>query len=82
MSFHNFIKTYYGPLLLRPIGYLRGLRALFGECGWRRGGMVLQGRTCCAVAVATLQAHVWRHMFHWQPATAVENLHVVYQIVI
>jgi hypothetical protein len=31
LSFHNFISTYYAPLLFRPLSYLRGLRALFGE---------------------------------------------------
>jgi rSAM/selenodomain-associated transferase 2 len=31
-SFHNFIKTYYGPLLFRPVGFfVRGLRLLFGD---------------------------------------------------
>lgn len=31
LSFHNFISTYYAPLLFRPLSYLRGLRNLFGE---------------------------------------------------
>jgi hypothetical protein len=31
LSFHNFISTYYAPLLFRPAAYLRGLRNLFGE---------------------------------------------------
>jgi rSAM/selenodomain-associated transferase 2 len=31
-SFHNFIKTYYAPLLFRPVGYFkRGVRLLFGD---------------------------------------------------
>lgn len=34
LSFHNFISTYYAPLLFRPLAYLRGLRNLFGGCGW------------------------------------------------
>lgn len=33
LSFHNFISTYYAPLLFRPLAYLRGLRNLFGEWG-------------------------------------------------
>lgn len=33
MSFHNFISTYYAPLLFRPLSFVRGLRALFGEAG-------------------------------------------------
>jgi hypothetical protein len=31
LSLHNFASTYYAPLLFRPLSYLRGLRALFGE---------------------------------------------------
>lgn len=31
LSLHNFVKTYYAPLLFRPLSFLRGLRALFGE---------------------------------------------------
>jgi hypothetical protein len=31
LSFHNFISTYYAPLLFRPAAFLRGLRNLFGE---------------------------------------------------
>jgi hypothetical protein len=31
LSCHNFVSTYYAPLLFRPLSYLRGLRALFGE---------------------------------------------------
>ena len=30
-SFHNWIKTWYGPLLLRPHLFLRGVRLLFGD---------------------------------------------------
>ncbi|MBE7439844.1 MAG: glycosyltransferase [Spirochaetales bacterium] len=30
-SFHNFIKTYYAPLLFRPFLFLRGGRLLFGD---------------------------------------------------
>ncbi|KAL4451511.1 hypothetical protein ABPG75_007173 [Micractinium tetrahymenae] len=30
-SANNTLKTYYGPLLLRPISFLRGLRCLFGD---------------------------------------------------
>lgn len=30
-SFHNWAKTYYGPLLLRPHLFVRGLRLLFGD---------------------------------------------------
>jgi len=28
---HNFIKTWYAPLLFRPLGFLRGVRLLFGD---------------------------------------------------
>jgi len=31
-SLHNFVKTYYAPLLFRPVGFFwRGLRLLFGD---------------------------------------------------
>ncbi|KAL4428847.1 hypothetical protein ABPG77_005285 [Micractinium sp. CCAP 211/92] len=30
-STNNTLKTYYGPLLLRPVSFLRGLRCLFGD---------------------------------------------------
>ncbi|KAL4856264.1 putative mycofactocin biosynthesis glycosyltransferase MftF [Chlorella vulgaris] len=30
-SANNTLKTYYGPLLLRPLSFLRGLRCLFGD---------------------------------------------------
>ncbi len=30
-SFHNWIKTWYAPLLFRPILFCRGLRLLFGD---------------------------------------------------
>lgn len=30
-SFHNWAKTYYGPILLRPHLFVRGLRLLFGD---------------------------------------------------
>lgn len=30
-SFHNYIKTFYAPLLFRPISFLRGGRLLFGD---------------------------------------------------
>ncbi|EFN56074.1 hypothetical protein CHLNCDRAFT_145574 [Chlorella variabilis] len=30
-SANNTMKTYYGPLLLRPLSFLRGLRCLFGD---------------------------------------------------
>jgi len=30
-SFHNWIKTWYAPLLVRPHPYLRGVRLLFGD---------------------------------------------------
>lgn len=33
-TFNNWAKTYYGPMLLRPASYVRGLRIMFGE---RRG---------------------------------------------
>lgn len=28
---HNYLKTWYAPLLFRPIGFLRGTRLLFGD---------------------------------------------------
>ena len=28
---HNYIKTWYAPLLFRPLGFLRGTRLLFGD---------------------------------------------------
>lgn len=28
---HNFLKTWYAPLIFRPIGFLRGCRLLFGD---------------------------------------------------
>ncbi|WIA14272.1 hypothetical protein OEZ85_002806 [Tetradesmus obliquus] len=31
LSAHNFASSYYAPLLFRPLSYLRGLRALFGD---------------------------------------------------
>ena len=32
VSFHNYLKTYYGPLLFRPhLFFLKGLRLLFGD---------------------------------------------------
>ncbi|GAQ92598.1 hypothetical protein KFL_010660030 [Klebsormidium nitens] len=31
MSCHNAIKTFYLPLLLRPLSFVKGLRALFGD---------------------------------------------------
>lgn len=31
VSLHNFLKTYYAPLLFRPHLFLRGLRLLFGD---------------------------------------------------
>ncbi|NJL19978.1 MAG: glycosyltransferase [Leptolyngbyaceae cyanobacterium SM1_3_5] len=31
ISFHNFLKTYYAPLLFRPHRFVRGLRLLFGD---------------------------------------------------
>lgn len=30
-TFHNWIKTWYAPLIFRPAGFLRGLRLLFGD---------------------------------------------------
>ena len=30
-SLHNWIKTWYAPLLFRPLGFFRGLRLLFGD---------------------------------------------------
>ena len=30
-TFHNWIKTWYGPLLFRPVLFCRGLRLLFGD---------------------------------------------------
>ena len=30
-SANNTLKSYYGPLLLRPLSFLRGLRCLFGD---------------------------------------------------
>lgn len=30
-TFHNFIKTWYAPLLTRPILFVRGVRLLFGD---------------------------------------------------
>lgn len=30
-SFHNWIKTWYAPLLFRPLLFLRGVRLLFGD---------------------------------------------------
>jgi len=30
-SFHNWIKTWYGPLIMRPHLFVRGLRLLFGD---------------------------------------------------
>ena len=46
ISLHNFLKTYYAPLLFRPHRFVRGLRLLFGdqvmfcrrEDFWRCGG--------------------------------------------
>jgi rSAM/selenodomain-associated transferase 2 len=31
MSLHNYLKTFYAPLLFRPYLFLRGLRLLFGD---------------------------------------------------
>jgi rSAM/selenodomain-associated transferase 2 len=31
ISLHNFLKTYYAPLLFRPFQFFRGLRLLFGD---------------------------------------------------
>lgn len=31
VSLHNYLKTYYAPLLFRPLLFLRGLRLLFGD---------------------------------------------------
>lgn len=31
ISLHNFLKTYYAPLLFRPLLFLKGLRLLFGD---------------------------------------------------
>ncbi|MEP0954903.1 TIGR04283 family arsenosugar biosynthesis glycosyltransferase [Microcoleus sp. FACHB-1515] len=31
ISLHNFLKTYYAPLLFRPHRFVRGLRLLFGD---------------------------------------------------
>lgn len=31
ISLHNFLKTYYAPLLFRPHLFIRGLRVLFGD---------------------------------------------------
>jgi len=30
-TFHNWIKTWYAPLLFRPLSFMRGLRLLFGD---------------------------------------------------
>ncbi len=30
-TFHNWIKTWYAPMIFRPLGFLRGLRLLFGD---------------------------------------------------
>jgi hypothetical protein len=30
MTAHLFVKTYYAPLLARPLDFLHGLRAVFG----------------------------------------------------
>lgn len=30
-TFHNFIKTYYAPLLFKPLSFLRGMRCCFGD---------------------------------------------------
>eukprot|EP00198_Chlamydomonas_reinhardtii_P006532 XP_001695868.1 predicted protein [Chlamydomonas reinhardtii] len=32
-TFNNWAKTYYGPMLLRPASYVRGLRIMFGDQG-------------------------------------------------
>jgi hypothetical protein len=39
-SFHNWIKTWYAPLLFRPQLFLRGVRLLFGDHAmfFRRAG--------------------------------------------
>ncbi|MBE9177686.1 TIGR04283 family arsenosugar biosynthesis glycosyltransferase [Oculatella sp. LEGE 06141] len=31
VSFHNFLKTYYAPLLFHPVLFFKGLRLLFGD---------------------------------------------------
>ncbi|CAL8463467.1 g3001 [Coccomyxa elongata] len=31
MTIHQYLKTYYLPLLLRPLSFLRGIRCLFGD---------------------------------------------------
>lgn len=46
MSVNNWAKTFYGPLLLRPLSFARGMRCLFGDQAmfcrrsdfWRCGG--------------------------------------------
>lgn len=54
LSFHNFISTYYAPLLFRPLAYLRGLRNLFGGSGWVC--IVLCGGQAC---LQLLQQQAW-----------------------
>lgn len=45
-TLHNFVSSYYGPLLFRPMGFFRGLKCMFGDQSlfcragdfWRVGG--------------------------------------------
>lgn len=53
---HNALKTYYGPALLRPVSFLRGLRCLFGAAlaDFCHDVLVLHwGQVKCVVCVRT-----------------------------
>lgn len=34
MTFHQLFKTYFYPMLLRPLSYMRGFRLMFGMFVW------------------------------------------------
>ena len=60
LSFHNFISTWYAPLLFRPLAYLRGLRNLFGEdC------------TCCKFVAGHMMWHTKHVPAHAMQAMAI-----------
>ena len=55
---HNFFKTYYAPLLFRPLSFVRGLRLLFGDQSMSVGCTPKKGRKKETSGVYPTPAHL------------------------
>jgi GT2 family glycosyltransferase len=73
ISLHNYLKTYYAPLLFRPHLFFRGLRLLFGDqvmfCRradfWDCGGFnealpIMEDGDLCLRLLNKLPSFLWR----------------------